>query len=94
MKTKIFGGIALMAIAAAVAFNVSLNLNKSNNQLSQLALANVEALAGDLEQVTVTCGRTEGKCWDALGMLKYCGEQSYNVCVRTEFTSNSCKAPC
>ena len=47
MKIKIFGGIALMAIAAAVAFNVSLNLNKSNNQLSQLALANVEALASE-----------------------------------------------
>ena len=45
MKIKIFGGIAIVAIAAAIAFNVSLNLNKSNNQLSQLALANVEALA-------------------------------------------------
>jgi hypothetical protein len=44
MKTKIFGGIALVAVAAVMAFNVSLNLNK-NNDSSLLALANVEALA-------------------------------------------------
>ena len=57
MKIKIFGGIALMAIAAAVAFNVSLNLNKSNNQLSLLALANVEALAGDEGSVDICEGK-------------------------------------
>jgi hypothetical protein len=45
MKTKIFGGIAIVAIAIAVALNVSLNTSKTNNA-SLLALANVEALAG------------------------------------------------
>jgi hypothetical protein len=44
MKTKIFGGIAILAIALAMAFNVSLNTGKSKNT-SLLALANVEALA-------------------------------------------------
>ena len=46
MKTKIFGGIAIVVIALAVAFNVSLNTSKTNNA-SLLALANVEALASE-----------------------------------------------
>ena len=46
MKTKVFGGIAIVAIALAVAFNVSLNTGKTNNA-SLLALANVEALASE-----------------------------------------------
>ena len=44
MKKKIFGGIAILAIAAIAAFNVNLNMNQKN-KLSLLALVNVEALA-------------------------------------------------
>jgi hypothetical protein len=44
MKKKILGGIAILAIAAVAAFNVNLNTQESN--MSPLALANVEALAG------------------------------------------------
>jgi len=44
MKTKIFGGIAIVAIAAAVALNVSIS-NQKQDKASMLALANVEALA-------------------------------------------------
>jgi len=43
MKKKIFGGIAVLAIAAMAAFNV--NMNTQNDNLSDLSLANVEALA-------------------------------------------------
>jgi len=46
MKTKIFGGIVLVAIAAAVAFNVSLS-KQTPNHASKLVLANVEALASE-----------------------------------------------
>ena len=45
MKTKIFGGIAIVAIAVAVALNVNM-VNKKSDKASLLALANVEALAG------------------------------------------------
>lgn len=49
MKKKIFGGIAILGIAAFVAFNVNLSTNK---EVPLLVLANVEALAqesgGDL----------------------------------------------
>jgi hypothetical protein len=43
MKKKILGGIALLAIAAVAAWNVS--LNSQSNDLSDISLANVEALA-------------------------------------------------
>ena len=60
MKTKFFGGIAIVAIALAVAFNVSLNTGKTNNA-SLLALANVEALASN-EGGTITKKRVKVSC--------------------------------
>jgi hypothetical protein len=44
MKTKIFGGIAIVAIAAAVALNVSMS-NQKQGVASKLTLANIEASA-------------------------------------------------
>ena len=44
MKKKIFGGIAALAIAAVVALNVQMGMSE-RNQLSDLSMANVEALA-------------------------------------------------
>jgi hypothetical protein len=43
MKNKILIGIVVLAIAALAAFNV--NMNSKSNNLSDMALANVEALA-------------------------------------------------
>jgi hypothetical protein len=43
MKKKIFGGIAVLAIAMVAAFNV--NFNTQSNDLLVINLANVEALA-------------------------------------------------
>ncbi len=45
MKKKIIGGIAVLAIAAVTAFNVSLSAQEDN--ISTISLANVEALARD-----------------------------------------------
>ena len=44
MNKKIFGGIAIVAIAVTVAFNVTLS-NQKQDKASMLALANVEVLA-------------------------------------------------
>ncbi len=44
MKPKILGGITLLSISAIIAFNVSLNLKKTDHS-SLFALANVETLA-------------------------------------------------
>ncbi|MDD2612079.1 MAG: NVEALA domain-containing protein [Bacteroidales bacterium] len=46
MKKNIFGGIAIVAIAVLMAFNVNLNLKKSRHA-SLLGFANVEALANE-----------------------------------------------
>jgi hypothetical protein len=43
MKKKIWGGIALLAIAAVAVMNV--NLGSKTSDLSEVSLANVEALA-------------------------------------------------
>ena len=43
MKKKIFGGIAVLAIAAVAAIGV--NFNSQKKEISTLGLANVEALA-------------------------------------------------
>ena len=59
MKKKIFGGIAIVAMAVAVAMNVTVGDQKQEKR-SLLALANVEALAeGEYELVN---NRTPAKC--------------------------------
>jgi hypothetical protein len=50
MKTKIFGGATIVAIAVVVTFNVSLS-KQTSNQASQLVLDNVEALAQSEEVI-------------------------------------------
>lgn len=45
MKKKIVGGIAIIVIVAIAAFNV--NFDNSENGISNISLANMEALAND-----------------------------------------------
>jgi len=47
MKTKIFGGIAVLVIAVVTAWNV--NVNSRTNGMSDVMLANVEALAEEFD---------------------------------------------
>jgi len=61
MKHKIFGGIAVLAIAAAIAFNVT--LSKQSNGLSNVSLANVEALAEETGGFGYYCCNS-GRCAD------------------------------
>ena len=63
MKQKFLYGFAVLAIAVVAAWNV--NLSSKGSGLSDLALANVEALAGgegDEKFADVTC--TEIDSWD------------------------------
>lgn len=61
MKKKIFGGIAIVAIVVAMAFNVHLNMSKSD-KASLLALANVEALASG-ESSYIPCDGAGSGCF-------------------------------
>jgi hypothetical protein len=46
-KKKFFGTLAVLAIAAMTAFNVSVNMQE--NRLSDIALSNIEALATEYD---------------------------------------------
>ncbi|NCB69923.1 MAG: hypothetical protein EOM47_13915 [Bacteroidia bacterium] len=88
MKTKFFGGIAILAIALAMAFNVSLNTGKSKNT-SLLALANVEALAqvesGDYCDLYLYVGRSS-RCYKKHDNVLMGGWK----CIRTGNPSDYC----
>ena len=73
MKKKIFGGIAVLAIAVVAAWNV--NVNSRTNGMSDVQLANVEALAGE-------SGSGGNSCYDTVTnavsvQTLYCGTCSY-----------------
>jgi hypothetical protein len=61
MKMKIFGALVVVAIAAGAMMNV--NLNKVSNK-GDLALANVEALAQEIDTPPVT------ETWQIISMEK------------------------
>jgi hypothetical protein len=72
MKKKILGGIAILAIAAVAAFNVG--FNSQSDGLSDVYLANVEALAQE-------SGSTKD-CWNNISaavaqQVLYCGTCTY-----------------
>jgi hypothetical protein len=53
MKNKIIYSIAILAVTVLAAINMS--VNTQDNALSDVSLSNVEALAYELDEVTITC---------------------------------------
>lgn len=71
MKKIIFGGITVLAIAAAITFNV--NLNSRSEKLSDVSLANVEALAD---------GESDSNCRTGIRWtIEWNYEYHRNVCI-------------
>jgi hypothetical protein len=61
MNKKFLSGFAVLAIAAVAAWNV--NFNSQTNGMSDLALANIEALAGENgDGYSCTCGNVTRDC--------------------------------
>jgi hypothetical protein len=59
----ILGSFAVLVVAAVAAWNVSVNLNsQKHNGLSDISLANVEALASEFGSVSVPCLNVSGTC--------------------------------
>ena len=87
-------GIAFIAIAALTA---GWNFSQSQNEmvLSDLALANIEALAHD-EGVEIICGQKQGACWKSDPYSFYnCGEYTMvHPCNFTGSMSDHCYDPC
>jgi hypothetical protein len=68
MKKKIFGFIAVLAIAALAAFNV--NVNSQENGLSDISMENIEALAS--EDTNSNCKWKQMKCSKGTGYYEGC----------------------
>ena len=63
MKKKVLSGLFALALLVATGYGVNQSM-KSDADLSDLALANVEALAQTSgEDVVITCGQYQGRCW-------------------------------
>ncbi len=85
MKKKILSAMFAVAIMAIAGFNVYMNQTKKG--MSELALANVEALAdpeydidgGELEEIEIACGQKGGPCWQECGFC-FEGEYTFKVC--------------
>jgi len=76
MKKKVFGGIAILAIAVVAAWNV--NLSKHDSGLSGVSLANVEALAQDNGE---SSPNTSGSCkWKNI-QCPFPSQLGYGVCI-------------
>lgn len=89
MKKKFLCLVAVVAITGTAAWNVS--QSKNEMVLTDVALENVEALAYDLPEVTITCsGGGCGQCYS--GSLVFSGEFTYYQCRATGNPSNYC--PC
>lgn len=93
MKRKIFGTALIAAMALAAGWNF--NQSKNEVELSDLALANVEALARD-EGVEIMCGQRQGQCWTTdYNRFYNCGEYTMvHPCTFTGSMSDSCYDPC
>jgi len=77
MKKKILGGIAVLVIVAVAVWNV--NLSSQTKGMSNIMLANVEALAGE---------SSDGSCkWKQVSCGIFSG--SYEACL-TNGDGNTC----
>ena len=86
MKTSI-----LLVAAFTLVAGYSVYQSQQKEQLSDIALENVEALAdNELPNVDVVCSRNPGRCWARIGYLCMKGEYTGPACVRTSDTSKYC----
>jgi hypothetical protein len=89
MRKKFFYVLIGAAIVTAAAWNVGQSLNKNEMILSDVALANVEALANELPEVGIECNTGgEGKCYKP--RLVFSGEYTKNECTPTGNPSDFC----
>ena len=79
MKKLLSKIVCAVAVAAIAAYGVY--TSPKETQVSNLTLANVEALARyELPEVTITCGETEGECW-----------KPAELCMKGEITDYRCE---
>ncbi|MDE5677879.1 MAG: NVEALA domain-containing protein [Phocaeicola sp.] len=93
MGKKIFAALIVAVVAILAGYNIYQS-QRMENDMSDLMLANVEALARyELPEVEVVCGSSQGKCW-MQGDLCMKGEYTGYRCIRTDNTIFYCTSPC
>jgi hypothetical protein len=96
MKKFILSSIFALALLATAGWGVNKSMGNDAN-LSDLALANVEALAQNEDgEFEIVCGASEGDCWDK-DYYNYinCGEYTMiHPCVFSGYKIDSCYSPC
>ncbi len=74
-----------------------LEFSHSNNDLSVLAIENIEALTEgtELPEITITCNSGyDGQCFERSDRQALCGEYFYYPCEYKGNPRVSCKNPC
>ncbi len=93
MKKKILGAALIAAMAITAGWNF--NQNKNEVELSDIALANISALArGELPEVEINCGANSGACWTKNGVICFIGSKTYEACSFVGYTYLNCSSPC
>lgn len=94
MNKKIKAFALVAAVAAIGGYGVYTNQQK--DVMSDLVLANVEALAmiEDLPEVEIICDRKPGRCWIKDYDLCMKGEYTGYRCMRTDNPVFYCTTPC
>ncbi|MDR0537955.1 MAG: NVEALA domain-containing protein [Tannerellaceae bacterium] len=91
MKKYFLSGAIIITVALA-GWNIS--KNNSEKGMSDIALANVEALAQyELPEFGITCGSSGGVCWINNGIC-FSGEYTYNKCTFVGSTMTRCSSGC
>lgn len=92
MKKKFLLAIVVSIVFVLACYNIVTVQNEG--LLSNLVLANVEALAGyESPDVEIVCGEEDGDCWIDLGDCKILGF-SYTDCIFTGSMQHRCVTPC
>lgn len=93
---KNFGLLAAVAVVAAAGWNYQ--QSKQSEGLSELTLANVEALAnsegGEGGEAGITCDSRPGLCWTSTGEICFIGEGTYQKCKFAGYSWLYCTSPC
>ena len=85
MKQKLLFGIAACTtVAVIVAITLNVNLSVMSSDLSDIALANVEALANSEDGSDCKCGCTGEKTVNSNGTFVYCKCENNHCCCDTQ----------
>lgn len=91
---KKFLKIAFVAAFAAIA-GYGVYASHKSDTMSDLALANIEALARyELPEVEIVCDNNGGACWAISGDCYVSWVLRYDDCTFSGYMSDSCWSPC